>query len=173
MLLSMPFAALRLATVLDVPVILEFIRLLAAYERLLPNVVASEDGLREHLFGAHPFAEDVLAEHDGRAVGFALFFPTFSTFVGRPGIYLEDLYVREEVRGKGVGRQLLSHVARLTIERGWSRLDWAVLDWNAPAIGFYNKLGAQMLIDWRICRLAGPSLDALAASSGEPPSGRT
>jgi GNAT superfamily N-acetyltransferase len=155
-----------MATDSDVPVILEFIRLLAAYEKLSPNVIATEDSLREYLFGPRPFAEVLLAEHDGRAVGFALFFPTFSTFVGRPGIYLEDLYVREEARGKGVGRQLLSHLARLTVERGWGRLDWAVLDWNTPAIGFYEKLGAQMLIDWRICRLAGPALDALAAGSG-------
>jgi GNAT superfamily N-acetyltransferase len=158
-------AALRLATVADVPVILEFIRLLAAYEKLSQNVIATEDSLREYLFGPRPFAEVLLAEHDGRAVGFALFFPAFSTFVGRPGIYLEDLYVREEVRGKGVGRQLLSRLARLTVERGWGRLDWAVLDWNAPAIAFYNKLGARMLTDWRICRLTGPALEALAATS--------
>jgi GNAT superfamily N-acetyltransferase len=156
-----------MATASDVPVILEFIRLLAAYEKLSQNVVASQEGLREHLFGPRPFAEVVLAEHEGQAVGFALFFPTFSTFVGRPGIYLEDLFVREEMRGKGVGRQLLSYLARLTVERGWSRLDWAVLDWNAPAIGFYDKLGAQMLIDWRICRLTGPALDALALAGSD------
>ena len=157
-------AVLRMATAADVPLILQFIRLLARYENLEHHVVATDDSLREYLFGARAYAEVVFAELDGRAVGFALFFPTFSTFVGRPGIYLEDLYVLEEMRGKGIGRQLLSHLARLTLERGWGRLDWAVLDWNAPAIGFYAKLGAQMLADWRICRLTGAALESLAGS---------
>ena len=155
---------LRIATAADVPLILHFIRLLARYEKLEHHVVATEESIRECLFGPRPYAEVVFAELDGKAVGFALFFPTFSTFVGRPGIYLEDLYVLEDVRGKGVGRQLLSHLARLTVERGWGRLDWAVLDWNAPAIGFYQRLGAQMLSDWRICRLTGEALEALAES---------
>ena len=157
-------AVLRLATAADVPLILHFIRLLAKYEKLEHHVVATDDAIREYLFGPRAYAEVVFAELDGKPVGFALFFPTFSTFVGRPGIYLEDLYVLEEMRGTGIGRQLLSHLARLTIERGWGRLDWAVLDWNEPAIGFYNKLGAQMLTDWRICRLTGAALEALAAS---------
>jgi GNAT superfamily N-acetyltransferase len=159
---SIERAAVRPATAADVPSILHFIRLLARYEKLEHHVVATEDSIREYLFGPRAYAEVVFAELGGRAVGFALFFPTFSTFVGRPGIYLEDLYVLEEMRGKGVGRQLLSYLARLTVERGWGRLDWAVLDWNAPAIGFYNKLGAQMLIDWRICRLTGKALETLA-----------
>jgi GNAT superfamily N-acetyltransferase len=157
-------AVLRSATVADVPLILHFIRLLARYEKLEHHVVATEESVREYLFGAHPYAEVVFAELDGKAVGFALFFSTFSTFVGRPGIYLEDLYVFEDMRGKGIGRQLLSHLARLAVERGWGRLDWAVLDWNAPAIGFYSRLGAQMLSDWRICRLTGAALDELAGS---------
>ena len=155
-----------MATAADVPLILHFIRLLARYEKLEQHVVATNDSIREYLFGPHAYAEVVFAEFGGKPVGFALFFPTFSTFVGRPGIYLEDLYVLEDMRGKGIGRQLLSHLAQLAVERGWGRLDWAVLDWNAPAIGFYNKLGAQMLTDWRICRLTGHALETLAANSG-------
>src|SRR4029453_18769232 len=118
-----------------------------------------------YLVGRARAPEVVFAELDSKPVGFALFFPTFSTFVGRPGIYLEDLYVLEEVRGRGIGRQLLSHLARLTVERGWGRLDWAVLDWNAPAIGFYTSLGAQMLSDWRICRRTGDAPETLAGGS--------
>jgi GNAT superfamily N-acetyltransferase len=155
-----------MATAADVPLILHFIRLLARYEKLEHHVVATDDTIREYLFGPHAYAEVVFAELDRKPVGFALFFPTFSTFVGRPGIYLEDLYVLEEMRGRGIGRQLLSHLARLTVERGWGRLDWAVLDWNTPAIGFYNKLGALMLTDWRICRLTGQALETLAGRIG-------
>jgi GNAT superfamily N-acetyltransferase len=156
----------RTATAADVKTVLEFIRLLARYEKLEHQVVTTESMLLEYLFGPRPMAEVVLAEEDGRAVGFALFFSNFSTFLGRPGLYLEDLYVREEMRGRGVGRQLLAYLAALAVERGWGRMEWAVLDWNAPAIGFYEKLGAKLLSDWRICRLTGESLTALAQGGG-------
>lgn len=146
----------------DVPTILEFIRQLAAYEQLSHQVVATEAQLREHLFGKRPVAEAVLAERDGAPAGFALFFPHFSTFLGRPGMFLEDLYVREDLRGRGIGRQLLRHLASIALERGWGRVDWNVLDWNAPAIAFYRGLGAEVLPDWRTCRLTGPALERLA-----------
>jgi GNAT superfamily N-acetyltransferase len=155
---------LRAATVDDVPQILAFIRALAEYERLLHEVVATEDGLRRALFGPRPYAEVVLAEDGGAPIGFALFFHTFSTFVGLPGIYLEDLFVVPEARGRGVGRALLTHLYRLALERGCGRVDWAVLDWNAPAIRFYESLGAQPNSDWTVYRLAGEPLAGLAAS---------
>src|SRR5262245_58311010 len=155
--------AIRHATIDDVGTILWFIRQLAIYEKLEHQVAAPEDGLRESLFGSQPMAEVVLAEHDGQAVGFALFFSNYSTFLGRPGLYLEDLFVRDEYRGRGVGRQLLQHLASLARERGWGRMEWAVLDWNAPAIGFYRRLGASLLEDWRLCRLTGDALTRLAA----------
>jgi GNAT superfamily N-acetyltransferase len=154
--------SLRPATPSDVPAILGFIRELAAYEKLEHQVVATEPLLAEHLFGPRPAAEVVIAEHGGRAVGFALFFRNFSTFLGRPGLFLEDLYVQPHARGLGIGRALLRHLAGLAVERGCGRLDWNVLDWNAPAIGFYQKLGAEVLPDWRTCRVAGEALKALA-----------
>ena len=154
---------IRSATPADVPLILSFIRELAEYEKMLQQVTATEPDLRNSLFGAKPAAECVIAEQDGRPVGFALFFHNFSTFLGKPGLYLEDLYVKPELRGKGIGRRLLSHLARLTLERGCSRFEWAVLDWNEPAIRFYKRLGAQMLDDWRINRLTGAALEKLAA----------
>ena len=153
---------LRTATADDVPIVLHFIRELARYEKLEDRVVATDSQLREHLFGPRPMAEVVLAERGGEPVAFALFFPNFSTFLGRPGLYLEDLFVREDVRGEGIGRRLLAHMARLAIERGWGRMEWAVLDWNESAIGFYRRLGATLLEDWRICRLTGDSLTGLA-----------
>jgi GNAT superfamily N-acetyltransferase len=153
---------LRAATLEDVPQILAFIRALADYERLLDEVVATEDGLRRALFGPRPYAEVVLAEEAGTPVGFALFFHTFSTFVGLPGIYLEDLFVVPEARGRGVGRALLTYLARLAGERGCGRVEWAVLDWNAPAIGFYQSLGALPNAEWTVYRLAGDALTALA-----------
>lgn len=157
-------ARLRPATPDDVPAILEFIRQLAAYEQLEEHVVATEEALAEHLFGAHPVAEAILAELDGEPAGFALFFPNFSTFLGRPGLYLEDLYVREDLRGRGIGRQMLAHLAALAVARGWGRMDWSVLDWNAPAIGFYRRLGAELMPDWRTCRLTGDALQRLAGN---------
>ena len=155
---------LRPATIDDVPQILAFIRALAEYERLLHEVVATEEGLRQALFGPRPYAEVVLAEDDERPIGFALFFHTFSTFVGRPGIYLEDLFVVPEARGRGVGRALLTHLSRLAVERGCGRVEWAVLDWNAPAIRFYESLGAVPNSEWTVYRLADEPLAALAAS---------
>ena len=155
-------AAIRRANIDDVPTILWFIRQLAIYEKLEHQVVATEDGLRASLFGPRPMAEVVLAEHDGRAVGFALFFPNYSTFLGRPGLYLEDLFVRPEARGFGAGRELLEHLARLAVERGWGRLEWRVLDWNEPSIAFYRKLGAEPLEDWTVFRVTGEALKKLA-----------
>lgn len=153
---------LRPATAADVPQILAFIRALADYERLLHEVVATEDGLRQALFGPRPYAEVVLAEDAGVPVGFALFFHTFSTFLGQPGIYLEDLFVIPEARGRGVGKALLAELARLAIARGCGRVEWAVLDWNAPAIGFYDSLGARPNAEWTVYRLTGAPLAALA-----------
>jgi GNAT superfamily N-acetyltransferase len=154
---------LRAATADDVPRILVFIRALAEYERLLHEVVATEEGLRLALFGPRPYAEVVLAEDAGAPVGFALFFHTFSTFLGQPGIYLEDLFVVPEARGRGVGRALLAHLAQLAAERGCGRVEWAVLDWNAPAIRFYDSLGARPNDEWTVYRLTGDALTALAA----------
>ena len=159
---------IRAATSADLPVILAFIRELAAYEQLEHQVVATEALLEQHLFGERSVAEVLLAETEREPQGFALFFPHFSTFLGRPGIYLEDLYVRETARGQGTGKALLSRLARIAVERGWGRVEWAVLDWNAPAIGFYKGLGATILDDWRICRLTG---DALVQLAGQESSG--
>jgi len=155
---------LRAATAADVPQVLAFIRALAEYERLLHAVVATEDGLRRALFGPRPYAEVVLADDGGTPVGFALFFHTFSTFLGQPGIYLEDLFVVPEARDRGVGRALLAHLARLAEARGCGRVEWAVLDWNAPAIRFYESLGARPNAEWTVYRLTGESLTALAAA---------
>ena len=149
--------SVRCAVPADVPLIHDLIRELAEYERLAHAVVSTGAGLVQHLFGERPAAEVLIGELDGEACGFALFFRTFSTFVGKPGHYLEDLYVRPAARGRGVGRALLSRLAALTVERGYGRLEWAVLDWNAPAIEFYRRMGAAMMDDWRICRLAGES----------------
>ncbi len=152
----------RPATAGDLPQVLAFIRELAVYERLEREVVATEADLGAALFGPRPFAEVILACLDGTPVGFALFFHNFSTFLGKPGIYLEDLFVRPEARGLGVGKRLLAWLARTTIERGCARLDWAVLDWNQPSIGFYVSLGAVALDEWRTFRLAGAALERLA-----------
>jgi GNAT superfamily N-acetyltransferase len=146
----------------DVPLILRFIRELAEYERLLHEVVATEERLRDTLFGARPAAEVVIAEDADEAVGFALFFHNYSTFLAQPGIYLEDLYVRPEARGRGAGRALLAHLARLAKERGCGRLEWWVLDWNESAIRFYRSLGAQPMDDWTVFRLTGDELARLA-----------
>lgn len=153
------------ATSADVGLILSFIRELADYERLLDQVVASEELLREQLFGARPGAEVVIARWQGEPAGFALFFYNFSTFLGRRGLYLEDLFVRPAYRGHGVGRALLAFLARTALARGCGRLEWWVLDWNEPAIGFYRVLGAEALSDWTVYRLTGEPLRALALSS--------
>lgn len=145
------------------PLVLAFIRKLAEYEKLSHQVVATESLLCESLFGSRRVAEVVLAYLAGQPVGFALFFHNFSTFVGRPGIYLEDLFVEPAHRGKGVGKALLIHVAKLAVERGCGRFEWAVLDWNTPAIDFYRSLGAVPLDDWTLFRLTGDALHRVAA----------
>ena len=148
----------------EVPLVLDFIRELARYERLEHEVSASEAELSEVLFGDRPYAEVLFACSGGIPVGFALFFHNFSTFKGRPGIYLEDFYVRPEARGRGVGKRLLAHLARTALERRCARLEWAVLDWNEPSIGFYRSLGAVPMNEWRIFRLTGDALALLAGS---------
>jgi GNAT superfamily N-acetyltransferase len=158
---------IRRATERDVPLILDLIKGLAEYERLAHEVTASETGLRQSLFGASPGAEVIIAEADSEPAGFALFFHNFSTFVGKRGLYLEDLFVKPAWRGKGVGRRLLVHLAQLAIERDCGRLEWAVLDWNEPAIRFYRGLGAQPMHDWTVFRLAGDTLHQLAAERVE------
>lgn len=145
----------------DAPVILDLIRGLAEYERLSREVQATEERLRAALFpaaGAAPQAHCVLAEVDGTAAGFALYFFNYSTFLARPGLYLEDLFVRPEFRGRGLGRALILHLAKLANARGCGRMEWTVLDWNRPAIEFYESLGARRLTDWQICRLTGEAL---------------
>lgn len=146
----------------QVPLILTFIRKLAAYEKLSHEVVTDEATLRESLYGSTRVAEAVFAYLDEKPVGFAIFFHNFSTFLGRPGIYLEDLFVEPEHRGLGVGKALLSHIAKLAKDRGCGRLNWAVLDWNEPSIQFYKKIGALPQDDWTVFRLQGAALDALA-----------
>ena len=155
---------IRPATRSDLPRILAFIRELAVYEHLEHEVVASEAEVGAALFGPLPAAEVVFACLDGTPVGFALFFHNFSTFLGRPGIYLEDLYVLPEARGLGIGKRLLAWLARTALERGCARLDWAVLGWNEPSIGFYRSLGAVALDEWITYRLAGEALERLAGS---------
>lgn len=156
---------IRPATPDDLPTIVALTRALAEYERLAHEVVLDEARLREHLFGPRPFAEVLIAEDAGRAVGFALFFHNYSTFLGRPGIYLEDLFVLPEARGHGHGKALLRALARLAVDRGCGRLEWAVLDWNEPAIGFYKSLGAVPMHEWTVFRVTG---DELGRLSGEP-----
>ena len=151
---------IRAATEADVPLILSFIRELADYEKLLSEVVATEELLREWLFEKQK-AEVIIGELEGESVAFALFFHNFSTFLGRAGIYLEDLYVRPAARGKGLGTQMIKYLARLTLERGCGRLDWACLDWNESSIAFYLSLGAKPLSDWTVYRVAGNALAEL------------
>jgi len=158
---------IRGATVADVPVILELIRALATYERAPNEVTATEQGLTEVLFGQKPAAEVLLAFENETAVGFAVFFHNFSTWLGRPGLYLEDLFVGPEHRGKGYGRALLIHLAKIARDRGCGRMEWAVLDWNEPAIEFYRKLGAKPLDEWTVFRLTRDGIAKLADSSLE------
>ncbi|HKD04761.1 MAG TPA: GNAT family N-acetyltransferase [Bryobacteraceae bacterium] len=146
----------------DVPLILEMIRGLAEYERLSHLVTATEELLRESLFRKGAVAEVLLAYDGDACEGFALFFPNYSTFLGRPGIYLEDLFVKPRARGKGIGRALLREIARLAVERGCGRVEWSVLDWNGPSIGFYRKLGAVPMDEWTVFRLTGEALEQLA-----------
>ena len=162
---------IRRAEAADVPIILAFIRELAVYEHLEHEVVATEPDVHAALFGPRPCAEVALACLDAEPVGFALYFHSFSTFVGKPGIYLEDLFVRPEARGYGAGKRLFAHLARTALERGCARLDWAVLDWNAPSIGFYRSLGAVDQSEWTTYRLDGPALVRLAESYPRQPGG--
>lgn len=152
-------ASIRPATSADLPLVLAFIRELAAYEKLSDQVAATEATLHATLFGAWPAAECVLAfAADGAPAGFAVFFPTYSTFLAKPGLWLEDLFVRPGHRGQGIGKALLLHVAGLAHARGCGRMEWSVLDWNQPAIDFYEALGARRLREWQICRLTADAL---------------
>ncbi|HLQ62089.1 MAG TPA: GNAT family N-acetyltransferase [Candidatus Acidoferrales bacterium] len=153
---------IRKARPRDLPVIARLIRELARFERLEQEVTMTEDLLRRHLFGRPRYAETLLAEDAGEAVGFALFFPNFSTFLGRPGLYLEDLFVQPEHRGRGVGLALLKELGRIAVERGCGRLEWAVLNWNHDALRFYERLGARPNSEWTTYRLTGEALSRLA-----------
>ena len=147
----------------DVPIVLSFVRKLAEYEKLSHLVVATEENIRDHVFSPNPVAEVLLAYWDEEPVGFALFFRNFSTFLGQAGIYLEDLFVDPEQRGKGIGKALLARLAQIALERGYGRLEWAVLDWNTPSIEFYRRLGAVPLDEWTAYRLTGEALNRLAS----------
>lgn len=153
---------IRPATRADVPLLLELIGELADYERLRDQVVADAALIERHLFGERPVAEAVLAERDGETAGYALFFPTFSTFLGRPGLWLEDLYVRPQERGAGIGRALFVHVAELAVARRYGRLEWSALDWNEPALALYRGLGARLMGEWQLHRLDGAALADVA-----------
>ena len=157
-----PGFRIRPAAAGDVPLLLDLIRGLAEYERLSHEMRADEDGLRETLFGERRYAEAVIGEVDGDAVGFALYFHSYSTFLGKPGLYLEDLFVKPEHRGRGFGGGLLRHVGGVAVERDCGRLEWDVLDWNEPAIGFYRKLGASPMDEWTTYRMTGEALRKLA-----------
>lgn len=161
----MPTPLLRAAEPRDVPAIVALIRELAEFERLTHLVQVTPESLAPQLFGARPVAEAVVAEGEGGAiVAFALYFTNFSTFLGKPGLYLEDLYVQPAQRGRGVGRALLEHLARLAVARGCGRFEWSVLDWNERAIGFYESMGATVMPDWRICRVTGDALTRLGGA---------
>ena len=157
---------IRTGTEEDAPVIFSLIKELAEYEHLAHEVVASVDDIRKTLFGERPFAETLIGEYGGLPISFALFFYNFSTFMGKPGIYLEDLYVQPEHRGKGFGSKMLAHIAALARERNCGRFEWSVLNWNTPAIRTYEKLGATPMKEWILYRLSGEALDRLADKKG-------
>ena len=159
-----PTVEIRDATISDVPIILQLIRDLATYERAPHDVTATEQGLRDVLFGNKPSAKVVLIFEGEEATGFAVYFFNFSTWLGRPGLYLEDLFVKPETRGRGYGRALLVHLAKIARDHGCGRMEWAVLDWNEPAIQFYRKLGATPLEDWTVFRLTQDGINHLAES---------
>lgn len=150
------------ATVHDVPLLLSLIRAFAEYERMSDTVVATEARLRESLFGSAPCAEAAIAHVEREAVGFALWYQNYSTFLAKPGLYLEDLFVLPDWRGRGVGASLLRHLARIALEREYGRIEWSVLNWNEPAIGFYRKIGAKAMDEWTVYRLVGEDLRRLA-----------
>lgn len=154
----------RYAAACDIPLILDFVRKLAQYENMLDEVIATEDLLKEWLF-EHKKAEVLFLVVDGKEIGFALFFHNFSTFLGRAGIYLEDLYILEEYRNNGYGKAMLQKLAQITVERGCGRLEWWCLDWNQPSIDFYRSMGAQAMDEWTTYRLTGETLKAAAASA--------
>jgi GNAT superfamily N-acetyltransferase len=158
-----PVIVIRPAVREDAGRILAFIRELAEYEKLADEAVADEAGLAAHLFGERPYAEALIAEVDGEPAGFALFFHNFSTFVGKPGLYLEDLFVRPAFRGLGLGKRLMVRLARIALERDCGRFEWSVLDWNTPAIDFYRSLGATGMDEWTVQRVDGEALKALAS----------
>jgi GNAT superfamily N-acetyltransferase len=160
---------IRPATVDDIPAITQLVRALARYERLESECTTTEDDLRTHLFGPRPYAEVFLAEENGRVIGFASFFHNFSTFLGRPGLYLEDLYVLPQERGRGWGKALFVAVARVALERGCGRFEWQVLHWNEPAIIFYQALGADLIEQWRVFRITGVRLRDLAETPAPAP----
>jgi GNAT superfamily N-acetyltransferase len=157
---------IRQAMASDTPQILAFIRALAEFERAPDAVFASEDSLLRDGFGPNPYFQCLIAEHDGRPAGFAFYFFNYSTWMGRPGLYLEDLFVHPEFRGLGIGKALLKQVAAIAVEKGCRRMQWEVLDWNTPAIDFYRASGAEFLDEWRNVRLDGEALDRLAAGAG-------
>jgi GNAT superfamily N-acetyltransferase len=161
-----PAISVRAAEPRDLEAIVRLIAGLAEFERLTHLLEVTPETLRPHLFGARPVAEALVVEKGERLVAFALFFTNFSTFLGRPGLYLEDLFVEPEHRGQGIGEALLTRLAQLAVERGCGRFEWSVLDWNENAIRFYERLGAKLLPDWRICRVTGTALAAFAAHAG-------
>ncbi len=153
---------LRPATPADVPALFSLIQALADYEKLSDAVTGSSEQLAEHLFGVRPCVEAIVADFTGQVVGFALFLPNYSTFLTKPGIYLEDLFVLPAYRDQGIGKALLTYLAQLAVDRNCGRLEWSVLDWNEPAIGFYKRMGATILPDWRTCRVTGDALTIMA-----------
>ncbi len=153
---------IRSASSKDIPLILTFIKELAEYEKLSHEVIATESDLEKYLFSKDKVAEVIIGHYQEKPVGFALYFHNFSTFMGKPGIYLEDLYVRKPYRGKGFGKKLLTYLAKLAVERNCGRMEWAVLDWNEPSIHFYKSLGARTMDEWLINRVTGDSLEQLA-----------
>ncbi|HUA99098.1 MAG TPA: GNAT family N-acetyltransferase [Terracidiphilus sp.] len=155
---------IREATEADIPLMLTFIRALAEYERAPEAVTATAADLARHGFGAQPYYQCLIAEHDGQAAGFAFFFFDYSTWLGKPGIYLEDLFVYPELRGRGIGKALLRRVAAVALQRGCVRLKWQVLDWNTPAIDFYRAMGGEFMDEWRSVRLSGDALQRLAVA---------
>jgi len=156
--------SLRFATPDDIPVILEFIKELADFEKLSHEVVATEKMLKKSLFGERPMAEVIIADYLSKPVGFSLFFHNFSTFLGRPGLYIEDLYIKPEHRGMGIGKTILKYLAKLAVERDCGRLEWWVLNWNINALNFYNELGAQAMDQWTVFRITGETLSNLSES---------